>query len=648
MPAATNRTAAAPPPLSNSYWVVPGQVLAGEYPAGPDPEKTRERLQRLLDAGIECFIDLTQPEELPPYQESLPNGIDYLRRPIQDHALPGSPDQMMRVLESITESLRAGRPVYVHCRAGIGRTGTAMGCLLVERGFSGEQALEELNHLWQKCKRSVSWPFIPETDEQASYVRNWSASLSASVPAGLPSSLFLEPVTPARDCAGPHIMIGTAVPRSAQRPNPVIAQRDTSAVHDAPLAGTGASTVPGARGARGGKSGRSSVGRTGSGSSRNLRSTDRKPEAQRRRAEASSGQLEAPVARGEAPAARAEAPVARSDAPVKRAQTPPQSDGASAPTKVRFAPVRAPREPQSEVDPLFEPATLAAARGLRGRFLGALLGLAVGDAVAAATQFKRRNSFTPVGDMLGGGPFDLPRGGWSDDTSMALCLAESLLACNGFDARDQVQRYTRWQQDGHLSATGQCLGITANTARALAMAKWRRQVFPGSHDPDQLDIEPLSRIAPAVMFSFASAENALQHAADAARITCQAPIVLDACRSLARVLHAALAGHPKTVIIAAGPPLTESAGRSNGTAPAALTAALWAFASTDNFRDAVLRAANLGGNSDVVTAVCGQIAGAHYSVGALPSPWRNTLMHKDVIENFADRLLQVALVGLSG
>ena len=84
--------------------------------------------------------------------------------------------------------------------------------------------------------------------------------------------------------------------------------------------------------------------------------------------------------------------------------------------------------------------TLAAARGLRERFLGALLGLAVGDAVAAATQYRRAGRFAPVGDLIGGGPFDLPRGAWSDDTAMALCLAESLLERDGFDARDQVQR----------------------------------------------------------------------------------------------------------------------------------------------------------------------------------------------------------------
>ena len=107
--------------------------------------------------------------------------------------------------------------------------------------------------------------------------------------------------------------------------------------------------------------------------------------------------------------------------------------------------------------------------------------------MAAATQYRRPGRFTPVGDMLGGGPFDLPRGAWSDDTAMALCLAESLLERAGFDARDQVERFRRWQQQGHLSATGQCVGITAATARALARAQWRRQAFSGSHDPDALD-----------------------------------------------------------------------------------------------------------------------------------------------------------------
>ena len=97
-------------------------------------------------------------------------------------------------------------------------------------------------------------------------------------------------------------------------------------------------------------------------------------------------------------------------------------------------------------DPMQAPEVMDAARTLRERFQGALLGLAVGDALAAHTQFRKPGTFAAVGDLLGGGPFDQPRGAWTDDTAMALLLAESLLEREGFDAHDQVQRYVRWQR----------------------------------------------------------------------------------------------------------------------------------------------------------------------------------------------------------
>jgi ADP-ribosyl-[dinitrogen reductase] hydrolase len=245
---------------------------------------------------------------------------------------------------------------------------------------------------------------------------------------------------------------------------------------------------------------------------------------------------------------------------------------------------------------------------------------------------------------------------------MALCLADSLLASDGFDARDQVERYKRWQRDGYLSATGQCLGITASTARALAVADWRRQLFSGSHVPGQLDPEPLSRVAPVVMFYFAAEQEALQLASEAARTTCQAPAVLGACRDLARALFLALSGRPRSQILAVAPTTAEpSAARStaagrvrerqkarrNQTAADALGIALEAFAATGNFRDAVLHAANQGGNSDVAAAACGQLAGAHYGAGAIPAPWRDCLLQRTVIESYADRLLQHYLLAIA-
>ena len=468
------------PPLANCYWVVPGKLLAGEYPGGASPEATRERLKRLAAVGIGAFIDLTQPGELSPYEAELPAGVAYLRKPIPDHGLPEERSHMSGILDALRQALRAPRAVYLHCRAGIGRTGMVAGCYLAERGLGGEGALTELNHLWQQSARSAQWPSVPETDEQTEYVRGWT-----------------------RAAAG--------------------------------------------------------------------------------------------------------------------------------------------------ADPLLEPSALAAARGLRERFLGALLGLAVGDAAAAATQFRRSGRFSPVGDLLGGGPFDLPRGAWSDDTAMALCLAESLLERGGSDPRDQVERYARWQQQGHLSATGQCIGITAGTARALARAQWRRQMFSGSHDPEALDPEPLSRVTPAVLFFFADARRAEEQAAEAARSTSQAPAVLDACRGLARALHAALSGQPRSAIVAAvpGAPAVLATAAAGATAPAALAAALQTLAQTGNFRDAVLGAANLGGNSDVIAAITGALAGAHYTASAIPALWRNSLMKQQLIEGFADRLLARALIDLS-
>ena len=367
--------------------------------------------------------------------------------------------------------------------------------------------------------------------------------------------------------------------------------------------------------------------------------------------------------------------------------TDPTSVANVAPVSARpppKAPLADPTSEDNDPDPLLNPEALAAASNLRGRFHGALVGLAVGDAVAAATQYRRAGSFTPVGDMLGGGPFDLPRGGWSDDTAMALCLADSLIERDGFDARDQMERYRRWQQEGYLSATGQCVGITASSARAIAMAQWRRQAFSGSHDPTQLDPEPLSRVASAVLFYFASHGQAIDQATEAARVTCQAPVVLEACRSLARALHAALEGQPKSVVLeraalaagalpagasiaAAGPAAAESTAeqggggagrpgpmragapaRSGTTAPAVLAAAVTALGATDNFRDAILYAANLGGDSDVIAAVCGQLAGAYYGVRAIPTSWHNGLMRKELITSYADRLLAHAMLGMSG
>jgi hypothetical protein len=160
-------------PLANSYWVLPGSLLAGEYPAGETAEDTDLRLQRLLAAGIDAFLDLTHRGECPEYRDMLPSNVRYLRSAIADTQVPEDPAQMRSIQAHLQGELAAGRRVYVHCRAGIGRTGMVVGCYLAEQGLKGPAALRRLNRLWRQSERSRTWSVVPQTLEQAEFIRQW-------------------------------------------------------------------------------------------------------------------------------------------------------------------------------------------------------------------------------------------------------------------------------------------------------------------------------------------------------------------------------------------------------------------------------------------------------------------------------------------
>jgi protein-tyrosine phosphatase len=168
-----------PRPISESYWVEEGRFLAGEYPGHFEAEKSRQRLDALLEAGFNTFIDLTKLNETTPYlrliqEESQVYDVDieYHRFAIGDFGLP-TPELMRSVLDQIDASLQAGRKVYLHCWGGIGRTGTTVGCYLVRHGLNGEQALRKLAAWWRHVPKSSIHPLSPETREQADFIRNW-------------------------------------------------------------------------------------------------------------------------------------------------------------------------------------------------------------------------------------------------------------------------------------------------------------------------------------------------------------------------------------------------------------------------------------------------------------------------------------------
>ncbi len=165
------------PPLANSYWVIPGRLLAGEHPFGEDPLDAQQRFAALRGAGVNFFVDLTEIGERPAYHRLLHRTADYVRFPIVDSGVPADDGQMRRILTAIHEALLNERVLYVHCRFGIGRTGLTIGCFLADQGLSGKAALKELNRLWGQSRRSKEWPKVPQTSAQADYIRRWSGAL---------------------------------------------------------------------------------------------------------------------------------------------------------------------------------------------------------------------------------------------------------------------------------------------------------------------------------------------------------------------------------------------------------------------------------------------------------------------------------------
>lgn len=165
-------------PFDNCYWVVPGKFLAGEYPGSPNGIEAREKIDRLLGFGVDCFVDLThEADELEPYEDILREAagireVRLVKFPIPDVSIPRSKASTVSILDAIDEAIRKGNLVYVHCWGGVGRTGLIVGCWLARHGQKGQSALDTLNEMWQQCAKSKSRR-SPETREQEEFIRTW-------------------------------------------------------------------------------------------------------------------------------------------------------------------------------------------------------------------------------------------------------------------------------------------------------------------------------------------------------------------------------------------------------------------------------------------------------------------------------------------
>ena len=298
-------------------------------------------------------------------------------------------------------------------------------------------------------------------------------------------------------------------------------------------------------------------------------------------------------------------------------------------------------------------------RSAQDRARGALVGLAIGDALGAPVEFKDRGTFPEVREMLAGGYFKLPAGAWTDDTAMALCLADSLLHDGELDATDLLNRFLGWIYANENTSTGQCIGVGQNTFAVLG--NYRRTgalVAPpvkGRSDGNGA----LMRLAPVACRHWSNPLKARAIARFQSRTTHASELSAAACDAMASMLCDLIAGRSWQEALAniSTDPWPEEIGvvlsgswqdksrdeiNSSGYVVHTFEAALWAVGTTFSFEDALVAAVNLGHDADTVGAVAGQLAGARYGIRAIPARWSELLIQHDVIDQKARDLISAA------
>ena len=285
---------------------------------------------------------------------------------------------------------------------------------------------------------------------------------------------------------------------------------------------------------------------------------------------------------------------------------------------------------------------------------GALIGLAVGDALGAPVEFKDRGSFPLVTEMQSGGYFHLPAGAWTDDTAMALCLADSLIAHPEFDPADLLNRFLRWMNDHENTSTGRCIGVGQNTLAVLG----------NYHRTGALTAPPVKgrsdgngaimRLAPVACMHWQDIGTVRRISVRQSQATHCSELSAAASEMLGWLLSLLIAGQswpdalaavrgddwPEDIqAIAAGAWASKTADEisSTGYVVHTLEAAMWAVGTTESFEDALIKAVNLGHDADTVGAVAGQIAGARYGFDAIPERWLDVLAHRDALEARANQ-----------
>jgi len=301
------------------------------------------------------------------------------------------------------------------------------------------------------------------------------------------------------------------------------------------------------------------------------------------------------------------------------------------------------------------------------KYQGSLIGLAIGDALGVPAEFKAVGEFEPISDFRDSDWFDLPAGHWSDDTAMALCLANSLIEKKSFDPVDQIEKYKKWLETGYCSSTGKAIGVGQTILRALLIYRNGDDPYVAISSRHSDGNGSLMRLAPIPLYFRNNPKQAIENAELSSKVTHGSKLCADACKYYTGLIIGALNGVSKKELlsdlyspipnfwkdnqlakeienIALGsfkhndPPFIQG----SGYVVKSMEAALWAFYNSESFEDGVLKAVNLGDDADTTGAIYGQLAGAYYGINGIPKKWTDNVAKKDEIFEIVNKLFELS------
>jgi len=270
--------------------------------------------------------------------------------------------------------------------------------------------------------------------------------------------------------------------------------------------------------------------------------------------------------------------------------------------------------------------------------MGMFIGLAVGDALGAPLEFlPSREPDEYVTKYMNGGYHDMKKGEWTDDTAMALGMAQSFIDNEGeFHPSDIMNNWSRWYNAGEFIPRGECFDIGNTTQRAISIYDKIHTVYNGVSLATEAGNGALMRIAPVVMVS-STPERAMELAVAQTIMTHGSPEAIEYSRVFAHELwHGdALQRYRKYKLYW---DTDRKKVMSGGYVKETYQCAMWAFMTTNNFADCIIKAVNRGHDSDTCGAVAGMIAGAHYGYTSIPKRFTEELAWHDELRRAAMKL----------